>query len=58
MVINQTTSSTCNDAVDFTADNNFANTLESNVKIKISDNYNSDTRYGNIQSKRSKQVDY
>ena len=58
MLINQITSRTFNDTVYFTADANFVNTLESNVKIKISDNYNSDTRYGNIQSKRSKQVDY
>ena len=46
MVINKTTNNTCNYAADFTADVNFANTLESNVNINISDISNSETRYG------------
>ena len=57
-VTNQINSSTCNDAEYFTDDENFANTFESNANINIFDISNYDTRYGNIQSKRSKQVDY
>ena len=51
MLINQITSRIFNDTVYFTADANFVNTLESNVKINISNISNSDTRYGNIKSK-------
>ena len=58
IVINKITTSTCNDAADFTDDDNFANILESNVKTNIYDISNSDTSYVFIQSKRSNQVDY
>ena len=58
MIIYQITDITCNYVAEFTADEKSTNTLESNVNINISDISNFDTRYGNIQSKRSKQVDY
>ena len=57
IIVNHITDSTCNDSADFTDDETFANILESNVNINISDISNSDTRYGNIQSKRNKKVD-
>ena len=57
LVINQINASTRNDVADFTSDGKFTNTLEYNVNINISDISNYETRYGNIQSKRSKQVD-
>ena len=57
MVINQVTASTCDDAADLTADDNFANVLQSHVHVNISEISNSGTKYGNIKSQRSKQVD-
>ena len=57
MVMNQINASTCNDAAYFSDNDNFANVPESNVNIDISGISSSDTRYGNIQSKRSKNVD-
>ena len=42
---------------DFTSDDNFSNILEYNANINIKEISDSNTRYGNIQSKRSKQVD-
>ena len=49
MVINQLTGSTCNDASEFTDDDNFANNLEYNVNTTMSEIYKSNTRYGNLQ---------
>ena len=57
MAINQVTASTCDDTVDLTADDNFANVLQSHVHVNISEISNSCTKYGNIKSQRSKQVD-
>ena len=54
-IINQITTSTCNDAVDFTANENFGIVLASN--INVSELHNSTSRYGNIKSKKGKQVD-
>ena len=45
-VINQITTSTCTDAVDFTANENFGNVLASH--INVSEVSNSSTRYGNV----------
>ena len=57
MAIIQITSSTCNYVADFTADDNFSNTLESNVNIKISKISIFDAMCGNIHSKKIKQVE-
>ena len=54
-VINQITTSTCDDAVDFTANENFGAVLASH--INISELHNSTTRYGDIKSNKRKQVD-
>ena len=51
-VINQITTSTCNDAVDFTANENFGAVLASH--INVSELHNSTTRYGDIKSKKGK----
>ena len=55
LAINSVNTSTTVDAADITADNNFAKVLQSHVNV--SEVKNSTTRYGNIQSKRKKQVD-
>ena len=60
MVIN---SMSCNslscDAADITADENFGHVLESNVNISSANVVKDSTsRYGNIESKKGKQVDY
>ena len=57
MVINQVTASTCIDASDLTADDNFANVLQSHIHVNICEISNSGTKYGDIKSHRRKQVD-
>ena len=57
MIIDQVTAITCTDAADFTSDESFASMILSNVTLNISEISNSGTRYGNIKSQKTKQVD-
>ena len=57
IIVNEITDSTYNESAEFTDNDTFSNILESNVNINIFNIFNSDTRYGNIQSKRNKKVD-
>ena len=57
MVINQVTSSTTVCAADIYSDEKFANVLESNVTVTLSEITDSNNKYGNTKSKKVKQVD-
>ena len=57
IIIDQVTASTCTDAADYNSDDNFANMLLSNATVNVSEISNSDTRYGNTKSQKTKQVD-
>ena len=57
MVINQVTASTTVCTADIYSDENFANVLESNVAVTLYKITNSNNKYGNIRSKKGKQVD-
>ena len=55
VVINQVTVSTCTEAAGFTSDVNIYIMHLSNVTIFFNEIFNSETRYGNIRSKNTKQ---
>ena len=57
MIIDQATAIFCTDASDFTSNVDFTNMLLSNVTVNVSEISNSDTRYGNIKSQKTKHVD-
>ena len=57
MVINQVTSSTTVCAADIYSDEKFANVLKSNGTVTLSEIKNSNNKYGDIKSKKGKQVD-
>ena len=67
MVIKSVCMSTCEDAVDISSDENFANVLQSNVNVShvnvmkhnnVSQVSYADFTLGNIQPRKRKQVDY
>ena len=57
MVINQVTASTTFCAADIYSDEKFANILESNVTVTLSGIKNPNNKYGDIKSKKGKQVE-
>ena len=57
MVIKQVTASMTVCATDIYSDENFANVLEANVTVTLSEIKNSNNKYGDIKSKKGKQVD-
>ena len=54
MIINQVTARTTVCATDIYSDENFANVLESNVTVTLSEIKNSNNKYGDIKSKKVK----
>ena len=54
IVINQVTDSTTVCAAEIYSDENFANVLESNVTVTLSEITNSNNKYGDIKLKKGK----
>ena len=54
MIIKKVITSTCTEADDYTSDEKISNTLLSNVTLNVSGIFNSETRYVNVKSKKTK----